>query len=175
MKAVLRISIPSLLLFATIGCAPTVSERPVTIADTAPRDAPVGITTDTAMARTFAMLEPCRLKALATWPAARSRFVAGLPSNQSLFVTTRIRDPASRLEQVFLAVDRIPRDSVVGRIWSDIAVVSGFHRGQSLTLPQSAIVDWMISKPDGSEEGNWMGKFLDAYSAAGKPPAGICD
>jgi len=32
----------------------------------------------------------------------------------------------------------------------------------------------MISKPDGSEEGNWSGKFLDALQATGKAPSGIC-
>jgi hypothetical protein len=162
------------ILFAA-GCTPPVTTPTVAVAPTAPRDAPVYVTSDTAMAKMFAFLEPCRKKALAAWPSARSRFVAGLPPNQTLFVTTRLHDATGRVEQVFVAVDHINGDAVSGRIWSDISVVQGYARGQAISLPQSEIVDWMISKPDGSEEGNWMGKFIDAAGPSGRAPPGICD
>jgi hypothetical protein len=152
----------ALLAPTSLSCAHAPSERPVAVAVTAPRDAPYYATTDTAMARVFALLEPCRLKAIAAWPGARARFLAGLPSNQTLFVTTRLHDSRGHMEQVFVAVDGIQRDSASGRLWSEITVVHGFRRGQRLIIPESEIVDWMISKPDGSEEGNWMGKFADA-------------
>ncbi|MFL5541489.1 MAG: hypothetical protein ACJ8J0_21055, partial [Longimicrobiaceae bacterium] len=114
-------------------------------------------------------------KALAAWPDARRRFLAGLPPQQTLFVTTRRRDAGGRLEQVFVAVDGIDGAQVTGRLWSDVGIVVGYRHGQKLAVPESEIVDWMISRPDGSEEGNWMGKFFDAYQATGRPPAGICD
>ncbi|MET0399737.1 MAG: DUF2314 domain-containing protein [Longimicrobiaceae bacterium] len=123
----------------------------------------------------MSLLEPCRQKALAVWPEARRRFVSGLPDGQTLFVTARLRDAAGRMEQVFVAVDRIEGSRVAGRLWSDITTVAGYQRGQVLTLQEADVVDWMISRPDGSEEGNWMGKFMDAYQATGRPPAGVCD
>jgi hypothetical protein len=170
----LKFTISTALVF-TAACATAVKEVPVSVSPSAPRDTPVATTTEEAMAKLSEVLEPCRVKALSTWPGAQTRFLAGLPPHQSLFVTTRLRDPAKHLEQVFVAVDRIAGDSITGKIWSDIALVSGYRRGQSIAIPQSAIIDWMISKPDGSEEGNLMGKFIDAYSATGKAPTGICD
>lgn len=167
--------VSALLISVVAGCAPTVTARPIAVAPTAPRDAPVYVTSDTALAKMFVLLEPCRKKAMAQWPSARSRFLAGLPQNQTLFVTTRLHDAASRVEQVFVAVDRINGDAVSGRIWSEISAVQGYARNQSISLPQSEIVDWMISKPDGSEEGNWMGKFIDAAGPSGTAPRGICD
>jgi hypothetical protein len=164
--------VTTLIVWVIASCAHAPIEQPVSIAPTAPRDNPAYVTTDTAMAQMAALLEPCRRKALGTWPGARSRFQAGLPQHQSLFVTTRLHDARGRMEQVFVAVDRIERDSVAGRVWSDIAVVQGFRRGQQLVIPESDIVDWMISKPDGSEEGNLMGKFIDAGATSS---SGICD
>ena len=49
--------------------------------------------------------------------------------------------------------------------------MSGYRLRQPYTLPDSEVVDWMFSKPDGSEEGNVVGKFLDTY----KPPATCTD
>jgi hypothetical protein len=40
-------------------------------------------------------------------------------------------------------------------------IVSGFKLGQTYTFNESDLIDWFISKPDGSEEGNVVGKFLD--------------
>ena len=30
-------------------------------------------------------------------------------------------------------------------------------------MKESDVLDWTISKPDGTEEGNFVGKFLDTY------------
>jgi hypothetical protein len=136
----------------------------------APGDAPFGMS-----AQLMTLLEPCRRRALATWPDARRRFQAGLPSQQTLFVTTRLRSPGGRMEQAFIVVDRIDGTQVTGRLWSEIIAVAGYRRGQTLIVPEGEIVDWTISRADGSEEGNWMRKFIDAYHATGQPPAGICD
>jgi hypothetical protein len=115
------------------------------------------------------------LRAIASWPDARRRFQAGLPPQQSLSVTTRLGSPGGRMEQAFVMVDRIDGTQVTGRLWSEIIAVKGYRRGQTLTVPEREIVDWTISYPDGREEGNWMGKFIDAYRATGRPPADICD
>ena len=39
----------------------------------------------------------------------------------------------------------------------------GYGMGQFYSLPESQLIDWMIAKPDGTEEGNEVGKFLDTY------------
>ncbi len=110
-------------------------------------------------------LEPYVAQAQASYPAATQRFLQGLPSGQTFFVTIRLTDSLNRHEQVFLAVDSIDTGRVVGRLWSEIAAVSGYRLGQRYEAKEPDIVDWMISQPDGTEEGNVVGKFLDTYQA----------
>jgi hypothetical protein len=101
--------------------------------------------------------------ARATYPAARTRFLAGLPSGQNFYVVTRLADPNGRWEQVFIRVQTIEGDSITGIISSHLQLVRGFTPGQSYTFKETDLVDWVITKPDGSEEGNVVGKFLDTY------------
>ncbi len=98
-----------------------------------------------------------------TYPAARARFLHGLPSGQHFFAITRLVDSAGRWEQVFIRVATINGEAITGFISSDLNVVSGFKAGQSYSFKEPALIDWVITKPDGSEEGNAVGKFLDTY------------
>jgi hypothetical protein len=67
------------------------------------------------------------------------------------------------LEQVFIAVERINDGKITGTISSNLALVKDYKRGQRYTLAETDLLDWLISKPDGTEEGNFVGKFLDTY------------
>lgn len=72
------------------GDAPEVAPAPIESAANAPEDRPFGMDSTT-----VALLEPCRLRALATCLAAKQRFQAGLPARHVLFVVTRLRDDRS--------------------------------------------------------------------------------
>lgn len=133
------------------------------LAPNAPRDQPVAATSQDAGERLRRAIQPYVDSARATWPAAKSRFLAGLPTGQSFFAVTRLHDAAGRSEQVFVAVARIEGGRIYGRIWSRIQNVSGFQWGQPYDFPETELVDWLIAHPDGSEEGNFVGKFLDNY------------
>jgi hypothetical protein len=141
--------------------APVAAQQPVHVAPNAPRDKPVSATMSCQWRAARAAMTPHVARALATFPDAKRRYEAGLPAKTSFFVTTRLHDDQGREEQVFVAVDSVSAGRVMGRIWSRIGVVHA--------LPDSEIVDWMFSRPDGSEEGNFVGKFLDTYT----PPA-VC-
>jgi hypothetical protein len=142
------------------------AQRPVEVAPNAPADKTIDVTNCQwrAMDRAIA---PLVAEARATYPAARDRFLAGLPSHHTFFVTTRLHDAAGHIEQVFIAVDSIAGSTIAGRIWSQIGVVRGFRGGQPYSFPDSELIDWMVARPDGSEEGNVVGKFMDSY----EPPA----
>ena len=112
----------------------------------------------------IAAIKPYSERARSTYPAVKQRFLKGLPPRQSFFVTVALSDSAGRHEQVFLLVDSISNSRIVGRIWNDILLVRGYRRGQRHEISEAQIVDWLVSKPDGSEEGNEVGKFLDTYS-----------
>jgi hypothetical protein len=77
---------------------------------------------------------------------------------------TKLHSPG-REEAVFVTVTGIKGDQVTGRIDSDVRGVAGYRAGDSYTLSERDIVDWVIVRPDGSEEGNLVGKFLDERNA----------
>ncbi|HVT41175.1 MAG TPA: hypothetical protein VHE78_19215 [Gemmatimonadaceae bacterium] len=158
-----------LLLAASprIGAA----QRPVDLAPNAPKDKPVWSVSRCQLDALRRALEPFAVQARATYPAVRDRFLAGLPPQHMLSVTTRLRDANGHEEQIFVIVDSIRGSTIAGRIGSPIQAVEGFHFGQPYSLGETELIDWTISRPDGSEEGNLMGKFIDTY----RPPAACTD
>jgi hypothetical protein len=144
--------------------APVRAQQPVNIAPNAPRDRPVSATAQCQWRAAVRAMAPLVAQARQTYPDAKRRFLAGLPPKSTFFVTTRLRDDRGREEQVFVAVDSAVGNTIAGRIWSPIGVVSGYRLRQPYTMPDSELVDWMFSRPDGSEEGNVVGKFLDTYT-----------
>jgi len=107
---------------------------------------------------------PYIAKGRATYPAAKKRFLAGLPPKYRFEVRKRLTDPGGvRLEEVFIEVDAIKDGTVLGRIGSELGVVRSFHQGQRISFPESDVLDWTIVHPDGREEGNYVGKFIDTY------------
>jgi uncharacterized protein YegJ (DUF2314 family) len=107
---------------------------------------------------------PYIAKARATYPAARKRFLAGLPRGYSFEVRKRLVDPgAAAYEEVFIEVDAIRDGKVFGRIGNELGVVRSYRRGQRISFPESQVLDWTIVHPDGREEGNYVGKFIDTY------------
>ncbi len=105
----------------------------------------------------------------AAWPKARQRYLAGLPPRHSFFVTALLVDESDRREQVFIAVESIHDGRITGKIWNDVDIVRGYRLGDRYSFPESELRDWLITKPDGTEEGNFVGKFLESY----EPPR-IC-
>jgi hypothetical protein len=150
------------LVFAFFGLLSTccLAADPV-LAPNAPKDNPVHAESEARMEKAIA---PYVAQAKASYPQAKQRFLGGLPKGHSFFLTTRLVDKKGNVEQVFIAVQSIRNDLVVGKIWSDIQGVDGFRHGDSYSFRESAMIDWLITKPDGTEEGNFVGKFLDTYS-----------
>lgn len=132
----------------------------------APKDLP-GTVAPGALPAFEAAIAPYVAEAKRTYPAAKERFLTGLPVGQSFFVTTRLYDGSGDFEQVFIAVRSIENGIISGRIWSDINRVQGYNLGDDYTFTESDILDWLISHPDGSEEGNFVGKYLDALYSSG--------
>jgi hypothetical protein len=97
----------SLVMRATplVGQEPHVSTQ-------APHDKPVSVTSDDQKRRFDVAIAPYIAQARATYPQAKQRYLAGLPPQQSIFVTTELRDAAGHSEMAFLAVDGLARDRV---------------------------------------------------------------
>ena len=51
-----------------------------------------------------------------------------------------------------------------GLIANELGNVKTFQQNQLITFSEAVVLDWTISRPDGTEEGNYIGKLLDADS-----------
>jgi hypothetical protein len=149
------------LIACAILAGPLSAQDPV--APNARRDQPLTAFNGSEAMRMFFAMEPYIAHARASWPEAKRRFLDGLPRQHTLFVTTRLRDANGRIEQVFVAVDSIVAKRIHGRIWSQILVVDGYRLQQPYDFAEEDLIDWMIARPDGTEEGNVVGRFLDTF------------
>lgn len=155
------------LLFALVSVCGAVGfaqepDKLPTLAPNAPVDKGQAVKSDQLTAFETAV-KPYVEQARKTYPEAKERFLAGLPAKNFFFVTTRLHDSAGRWEQVFIAVNEIKDGVITGLIASDIETVTGYKARDKYSFPESELIDWTIAKPDGSEEGNFVGKFLDTY------------
>src|ERR1044072_5633304 len=107
---------------------------------------------------------PSTAKGRPTYPAAKKRYLAGLPRGYTFEVRKRLADPGgTAYEEVFIEVDAIKGGKIYGRIGNELGVVRSYRRGQRISFPESEILDGPIVQPDGREEGNFVGKFIDTY------------
>lgn len=133
-----------------------------TLSPNAPRDR-VSVVREERQAAYNRMLQPHIDSARTTWPEVKARFLADrIGEGSHLFVVTRLRDAAGHMEQVFVAVQRIAADGRIhGAISSHIGLVEGYRYGQPYSLAEADLIDWVISRPDGTEEGNFVGRFIE--------------
>lgn len=162
----MRSKLPGVVVFtlAVAGCASTGHRQEGKLAPNAPVDQPGAIAADSpeeAYAHWQELIGPRSREAMATYPSARQRYLDGLSPGETFFVTVILRDSRGHFEQVFILVDEIDSGQVKGRIASDILGVEGYRRGAPVAFQETQVVDWLISKPDGSEDGNLVGKYLD--------------
>lgn len=147
-----------------VATAPPPAAEPPRVGSNASKDEPVQASTSAERAKLEREIAPYIEQARKSYPGAKKRYLAGLPRGQRFSVVTKLHSPG-REEAVFVTVTGIKGDQVTGRIDSDVRGVVGYKAGDSYTLSERDIADWVIVGPDGSEEGNLIGKFLDERNA----------
>lgn len=162
MKVSSTLAVIALTLITAISTIAQEPAKGVYVAPNAPPDKTVDVKSDEAR-RFEEAIKPYVEKAKSTYPSVKERFLKGLPPKHTFFITTRLTDASKRFEQVFIAVKEIKDGIVKGLIASDIQLVSGYKMGDVYAFRESELIDWTISKPDGTEEGNFVGNFLDTY------------
>jgi uncharacterized protein YegJ (DUF2314 family) len=98
-------------------------------------------------------------------PDVKRRFEAGLPKGQTLFVVTSVPDEQGGQENVFVSVLEWKGTRIHGAVATDMVRAAKVKFGNAIEVPEEAVADWMISRPDGSEEGNVVGKYMEANGA----------
>lgn len=127
------------------------------VATNAPKDKPFS----TEAASFDRALKPYIEMAWKSYPQAKEKFEKGLPPKHSFFVSARLYDDQGNFEQVFVVVREIKGGKIRGRIASDVERIAGYRKGDEFECDEKGIIDWLITKPDGSEEGNVVGKVID--------------
>lgn len=146
-----------LLLLSSIS-----SLVPAVAQNNSPQDKPV-VSNAERLKKFEDALAPYVKKARETLPEAKKKYLAGLPKDQTFYVTIKLYDPSKKYEQVFVRVTSWKGETIQGILSSDLSLIHNHSKGEKLTCNESEILDWTISKPDGTEEGNFVGKFLDTY------------
>lgn len=130
-----------------------------------PRDRPLHVSSTRQATALERAAQPYIEKARRTYPAARKRFLAGLPQRYLFAVTTKLWDRShTKFEVVFVVVQQIKGGKIRGHVANQTRLPIGYKFGDSISLPESEIMDWTIVRPDGTEEGNVVGKFLEKQS-----------
>jgi uncharacterized protein YegJ (DUF2314 family) len=111
--------------------------------------------------RLDSLTAPYKAEARRTLPESKKRFLNGLNIGEVYFVSTRICDQEADCEDVFIEVTKWVNDQIEGLLANQVQTVDGYVYGQIIHLSEKDVHDWTISKPDGTEEGNYVGKFLD--------------
>ena len=137
----------------------------------APPDKPKMVRGEAAHAAYERAIAPYVAKARASYPAAKKRFLAGLPSGYSFTVFLRVYQSADKshpeaAEDLYVIVDDIRGGKIYGRINNRPLSLTKYRLGDRVSFPESRVQNWVVLRPDGSEEANELGKFLDRW----KPP-----
>lgn len=130
------------------------------LSDNAPPDKPLFMESNDAQASFKKRIAPLTIQARNTWVNAKDRYFKN-PATM-LFVSVTLVDESQRQETVFVQVKSIAKNMISGNISSNIEFVSGYRIGDRIKVDESTIVDWTISNPDGTEDGNLIGKLIDS-------------
>ena len=115
------------------------------------------------------LIAPYVAQARATYPAAKKRFLAGLPAGHKFLVMFRFFDRDKRTgkatagEDMLVLVERIGKGRVYGRLANAPVLIKNLKFNDSVSGKESEILNWIIEHPDRSEEGNAVGKFLEQH------------
>jgi uncharacterized protein YegJ (DUF2314 family) len=107
---------------------------------------------------------PYLAKARETYPDAKRRFLSGQLGTRPFFVSVRLAENG-RYENSFVRVLYIDEKSgdISGKIANEIQLLRNYRYDQRIIVHEADIRDWTIANPDGTQEGNLVGRFTDNY------------
>jgi hypothetical protein len=141
------------LLISSAASAADTQPAPGDGAASAPQAAGTGVLADP-------RLPPLVDQARQSYPEARKKFAAGLPRGDKFLVRVELKDAAGAGEIAVLRVRTIIDGVIKGQVYVPPKSLAGFAFGQPSDVKEGEILDWIIAKGDGTEEGDFMGHLL---------------
>lgn len=108
------------------------------------------------------LLDEYRVKATQSLPYFNEKLKEH--RDKEYYVITRVYE-GDFYEQVFVHVTAYVKGVYQGTIASEPMGRVKFTRGADIKVADAEVVDWTIVKPDGTEEGNLLGKMIDLIRA----------
>lgn len=100
-----------------------------------------------------------------TFPEVKKKYLAGVyqKENRQLQVQVQLSDKQGHNELPFVGVTKCQGDLFEGIITNEIRKLQGYARGDRISFKQQDIKNWVVLDEKGNEEGNYVGKAVDAY------------
>lgn len=125
-----------------------------------PVDKPMNVTS-----KTEDVFKPYVEMAQKTFPEVKKKYLAGVYQKERRILQVQIVlvDEKGRREMPFVKVLSCKGDFFKGTINNDLRTVKGFAYGDTVSFMLNEIVNWVVQDSKGREEGNYVGKAIDAY------------
>lgn len=110
------------------------------------------------------MIAPYIEMAKRTFPDVKKKFLAGVHQKEHriLQVQITLSDKNGLNEMTFMKVLGCKGDLFQGTVNNDLRIVKGYAAGDTVSFMQNEILNWVVVDAEGHEEGNFVGKAIDA-------------
>ncbi|WP_407442410.1 hypothetical protein [Fibrobacter sp.] len=110
------------------------------------------------------MIAPYIEMAKRTFPDVKKKFLAGVyqKEHRILQVQITLSDKNGLNEMTFMKVLGCKGDFFKGVINNDLRMVKGYAYGDTISFMQNEILNWVVQDSTGREEGNFVGKAIEA-------------
>ena len=110
-------------------------------------------------------INPYMERAKATFPAVKQKYIAGdyVRENRSMYVQIDVKAKDGTKEMAFIKVIKCVGSHFQGILSNTMYYVKEYKNGDTLSFSENQIVNWVVVDAEGKEEGNYVGKAIDAY------------
>ena len=110
-----------------------------------------------------AAIEPHVKEARLRLPEVKRRFQEGLDEGETLYVVVRLPRGGGGFEQAYVMVKDWQAGDLLGSVANQSGPLGPQPPADLISFKEAVILDWVIAKSDGYEEGNFVGRFLEGY------------
>ena len=110
-------------------------------------------------------LNPYIEKAKASFPAVKQKYIAGdyVREKRSMYVQIDLKDKNGTKEMAFVRVIWCAGTKFQGILANEMYYVKEYKNGDTLSFGENQVANWVVADAEGKEEGNYVGKAIDAY------------
>jgi uncharacterized protein YegJ (DUF2314 family) len=102
-------------------------------------------------------------RAMSEMPGVKQRFGNGLRPGEVLFMKHGFQTPDGDREFMWFAVTGWSGPSVSGQLANEPRQIPSLRLGQTVSIPEDEVFDWMLQRPDGGHDGGYTSDVAMKY------------